>query len=394
MLTGSLSLLSVITAVLFACGFAFAIAAIYTVILVVLDAVGKQEESIRPLRTFPAITAVIAAKNEAGVLPATLRRLIGMEYPVDRLRIIVAVDEGDTETAEACIPYADRVKVVVTHSRSGKPGVLNEVLPKVETELMLLLDADSLLDRDALVQMVPSITEDGFIATSAQGYPLNEKEGIFPRFFRLECRIQAALNNSRKRPGSFAYTPGFGTLIVTEEVRKVSGWDTSCLSEDSDLALRLFAGGARMTGSKAMVGMEAPAQFRVFFRQRLRWYRGMLDSYRKRRGLLAGVGPGPAVEITVQFLSPLFVAFFLPFCAGALFLQGSVLILLAGIVCIMVAGALVVRGDFSTAERILNGIMLIPFLLLNSAICIIVVATFILNMRLQWSRTEKSHFHV
>ena len=383
------------TALLIIIGLLFALTAIYAAVSIILDALGRTQKSVvRPPGTRPSITALIAAKDEAGVLPSTLQRLVALPYPADKLRILVAVDEGDLATAGACAPFADRVRVIVTHSRSGKPGVLNEIFPKIDTELTLLLDADSFLAPDALACMVPLIIEDGYSAVSLQGYPLNEGEGIFPRFFKLECRIQAALNHSRNKPGAFAYTPGFGTLILTEEVRRVSGWDENCLSEDSDLALRLFANGGRIAPSEALVGMEAPATISGYFRQRLRWYRGMLDIIRKRRNIIYNLTFLQATDVTIQFLSPAFVALFLPFFIGTLFLKGFALSLLAAIICIVLTASLVIRGQFSITGRILNVLLIIPFLLLNSAICIVVVTTFLLNKRLPWVRTEKSHFQL
>jgi cellulose synthase/poly-beta-1,6-N-acetylglucosamine synthase-like glycosyltransferase len=373
-------------------GLLFALSAIYSVFFILVGTLKRAGGEDRPIRAYPAITAVIAAKDEPVVLPHTLARLLELPYPTDKFTVIVALDEGDNATAAACLPYAGRVRVVFTHSHKGKPGVLNKVLPLVEGELMFLLDADSMPDRDALNQMLPLILDDGFIATSAQGYPLNTGEGIFPRFFRLECRIQADLNANKAKAGFFAYTPGFCTLIRTSEVRRIGGWDEECLSEDSDLAFRLWATGSRISESPARVGMEAPARLSRFCRQRLRWYRGMLDAYRKDRSLLYGVPFAKSIDVTMQFLSPVFVSLFIPFFLGALIMGGPPLFLLGCLFLILVGGVLIIRGSFSYAERVENAVLVVPFLLLNSAICIFAVITFLLNRKIAWKRTEKSNF--
>jgi cellulose synthase/poly-beta-1,6-N-acetylglucosamine synthase-like glycosyltransferase len=240
--------------------------------------------------------------------------------------------------------------------------------------------------------MVPLLTDDGFIAASAQGYPLNSREGIFPRFFNLECRIQADLNANKSRAGYFAYIPGFCSLVRTEEIRRVGGWDESCLSEDSDLALRIWTTGGRISESAAMVGMEAPAKFSAFFRQRLRWYRGMLDSYRNQWRLLLKVQFMKAADVTIQFLSPAIVALFLPFFIGSLIAGGLPLLLLICTLLALVTGPVIIRGSFTAGERVLNALMIFPFLILNSVICIIVVITFLLNWRIPWTRTAKSNY--
>ena len=392
MTPGFAGLYSVAWGILLIIGLVFALTSVYVFFLIVMNVFKRPERTGRPIRSFPTITAVIAAKNEAAILPTTITRLLEMPYPKERFSVLVAVDEGDDATTAACLPFSERVRVIHTKSRRGKPGVLNEILPLVESELMLLLDADSLLEQDAFSRMLPPIIEDGFMATSAQGYPLNDREGIIPWFFRVECRIQANLNANKGENGFFAYTPGFGTLILTSEIRRVGGWDETCISEDSDLALRLWATGSRIRDSPALVGMEAPATLSGFIRQRLRWYRGMLDAYRTQGKLLLQVPVLKAVDVSIQFLSPVLVAFFLPFCIGALLAGGALLYLLAAILTVNIVGALIINGTFSVADHLGFAVMIIPFLLLNSAICILVVLTFVLNMRLPWTRTEKSNY--
>jgi cellulose synthase/poly-beta-1,6-N-acetylglucosamine synthase-like glycosyltransferase len=138
--------------------------------------------------------------------------------------------------------------------------------------------------------------------------------------------------------------------------------------------------------------MEAPAQLSTFFRQRLRWYRGMLDSYRKQWRLLLEVPFLKATDVTVHFLSPVVVALFLPFCIGSLLAGGIPLLLLICTLLATVTGPLIIRGNFSVTERMGNALMMVPFLLLNSLICIIVVITFLLNRKIPWTRTQKSNY--
>jgi len=118
----------------------------------------------------------------------------------------------------------------------------------------------------------------------------------------------------------------------------------------------------------------------------------MLDSWQKQWRLLLKVPIVPAMDVTIQFLSPGIVALFLPFCIGSLLAGGIPLLLLICTLLVLVAGAVIIRGEFSVAERAGNALMMVPFLLLNSVICIIVVVTFLLNIRIAWKRTEKSNF--
>jgi hypothetical protein len=120
----------------------------------------------------------------------------------------------------------------------------------------------------------------------------------------------------------------------------------------------------------------------------------MLDSFRNQWRLLLKVPFMHAADVTVQFLSPAIVALFLPFGIGSLLTGGIPLLLLICTLLALVTGAVIIRGSFTAGERVLNALMIAPFLVLNSVICIIVVVTFLLNRKIPWTRTEKSNYYM
>jgi cellulose synthase/poly-beta-1,6-N-acetylglucosamine synthase-like glycosyltransferase len=103
----------------------------------------------------PPITVVIVAHNEARRIAARLQNLLALDYPRDRCEIVVASDGSTDDTVARARAFEDRGIVVHAFSRRrGKPAVLNEVLPCVRGEIVVLGDARQSFDRGALRALV------------------------------------------------------------------------------------------------------------------------------------------------------------------------------------------------------------------------------------------------
>jgi glycosyltransferase involved in cell wall biosynthesis len=98
----------------------------------------------------PTISIVIAAHNEAPVIRARIENLIGLDYPVDRVEIIVASDGSTDATAAIAAAVApDRVRVLDL-GRVGKADALNAALAEATGEIIVFSDANSQFATDAL----------------------------------------------------------------------------------------------------------------------------------------------------------------------------------------------------------------------------------------------------
>ena len=92
----------------------------------------------------PSMTLLIAAYNEEAVIAARVENALAMDYPREKLRILIASDGSSDKTAEIIARYADRgVRVLDYRERRGKAGTLNAAMAEVETELVLLSDANT-----------------------------------------------------------------------------------------------------------------------------------------------------------------------------------------------------------------------------------------------------------
>jgi cellulose synthase/poly-beta-1,6-N-acetylglucosamine synthase-like glycosyltransferase len=105
--------------------------------------------------TTPSVTLVIAARNEAAVIGAKIENSLSLDYPRDRLQILVVSDASSDGTNDIAASYAGRgVVLFAVEQRLGKVGCLNQALPGVTTDLVVMSDANSLYEPDSLRQLV------------------------------------------------------------------------------------------------------------------------------------------------------------------------------------------------------------------------------------------------
>jgi len=99
----------------------------------------------------PAVSIVIAAFNEEDCIAATLENKLALDYPKDRLEIIVVSDGSTDETENIVASYAGRnVRLLRQGPRAGKTSALNLAIPQAKGELIVFSDANSIYAPDAL----------------------------------------------------------------------------------------------------------------------------------------------------------------------------------------------------------------------------------------------------
>jgi cellulose synthase/poly-beta-1,6-N-acetylglucosamine synthase-like glycosyltransferase len=118
----------------------------------------------RPIRkapVTPSVSLLVAAYNEADVIAEKIRNSLALDYPADRLEIVIASDGSTDGTAEIAKPLADgkRVRLLAYPVNRGKLAVLNETVPQLTGDIVAFSDASSMLAPDALRTLVESFAD-------------------------------------------------------------------------------------------------------------------------------------------------------------------------------------------------------------------------------------------
>ena len=162
---------------------------------------------VRRARVHPPVSVLIAAYNEAAVIGGRIENCLALDYPADRLEIIVASDGSTDGTADVARRYArpgrpgPAVSVLDYPWRRGKPSVLNDSVPRCASEIVVLGDARQRWDRDAVRRLVENFADPAvgaasgeLILANAAGAAVGEGVGAYWRYEKAIRRAESAVH--------------------------------------------------------------------------------------------------------------------------------------------------------------------------------------------------------
>ena len=116
---------------------------------------------IRKRETEPTVSILLCVYNEEETIAAKIENLLNLDYPADKLEIAVASDGSQDATVAIARRYCrQNVRVIDFDLRRGKPSVINDVVPTLTGEIVLLVDARQRLERDFLRRLLPNFGDE------------------------------------------------------------------------------------------------------------------------------------------------------------------------------------------------------------------------------------------
>lgn len=240
---------------------------------------------------WPAVTVVIPSRNEAASIIRTLDHLSELDYPDYR---VLVVDDGSTDgTVAAVQPYIERMPffhLLRMEENLGKAAALNAALSIMNTALFLVVDADTIIQRDSLHHFVrPFLSQPRLAAVS--GHPLPEnRRGLLGNVQTAEFAAIIGLIKRSQRVWSRILTvSGCATMYRTDSVRRVGGFSSRTATDDIDITWRLQRNHEEVWFEpRATVLIQVPLRVREYLRQRYRWALGGWHLLRTHRSVWAG----------------------------------------------------------------------------------------------------------
>ena len=232
---------------------------------------------------FPSCTIMIPAHNEAKVIGKTVEAMLNLEYPKDKLTIMVINDGSMDETAAIVQEFASRSPQVVLFTippgegGKGKSRALNIGLKHVRSEIIAIYDADNTPDPKALHYLVAQLVSHKELgAVIGKFRTVNKNATLLTRFINIETlSFQSILQAGRWQMHNIATLPGTNFVIWTDLVHSLDGWDEEALTEDSELSIRIYEKGYKIKFIPYAVTYEQePQEWKVWLKQRMRWVRG------------------------------------------------------------------------------------------------------------------------
>jgi cellulose synthase/poly-beta-1,6-N-acetylglucosamine synthase-like glycosyltransferase len=191
----------------------------------------------------PTVTVVIAARNEEACLEEKLRSVLALDYPRDRLEILVGSD-GSTDRTEAIAgAFAeDGVRLLALQGPRGKAAVLNDAVALARGEILVMTDARQTLADDAVRRLVSCFADPKVGAVSGELHLVSSPE-LPARGVGLYWRYEKAVRQAESR---FDSTVGVTGAIYALRRALFKPLDPRTILDDVAVPMEIVMGGYRV----------------------------------------------------------------------------------------------------------------------------------------------------
>jgi cellulose synthase/poly-beta-1,6-N-acetylglucosamine synthase-like glycosyltransferase/spore germination protein YaaH/peptidoglycan/xylan/chitin deacetylase (PgdA/CDA1 family) len=232
----------------------------------------------------PEVTVLIPAYNEESVIVDTVRAALASNYR--KLEILVIDDGSKDRTAELVQQHfgRDRRVRLIMQSNHGKPSALNHGLSEAIGEIVVSIDADTIVDPDAVPRLVRHFVDPSVGAVAGNVKVINRNRWIT----RWQALEYITSQNLEKRAfdllNCIPVVPGAVGAWRTDLLRSHDGFSGDTVAEDTDLTLTIRRNGWKILYDETAIGRtEVPETVDALVRQRFRWTFGTLQAVWKHR---------------------------------------------------------------------------------------------------------------
>jgi len=268
----------------------------YPILLWVLQAIFRAAPRKQPLE--PSVSLLIAAHNEAAVIGAKIRNSLALDYPPDKLEIVVASDGSKDATAEIVRTFCERadtgsqcgaptrtvarVRLLNYEKNRGKTVVLNDAVPELLGEIVAFSDASSMLARDSIRKLIQSFGDPRVGAASGVYRLLKKDHAQLGSQEDLYWKYETFLKVQEAKLGAF--TGAHGSLYAIRRALYPFP-DANTINDDFTIPMRILARGYRVAYEPGAVAFEEAHEMEGFSR-RVRITAGNIEQLREIKGLL------------------------------------------------------------------------------------------------------------
>ncbi len=249
------------------------------------DIVSRLDDT--PERVYPAVTVIVPCWNEENTVGETIRSLLALDYPKDKVQIIV-VDDGSTDgTSRAVEEFKDVPNITLLRKENGgKHTAMNLGIEKTTTDFVGCLDADSFVTPSALKRMVPYFDDKDIMAVSPS-IIIHEPKRPMEWAVKIEYQLSVYIKKMLGLMNGIHVTPGPFSIYRTKVFKDLGPYRVAHNTEDMEIAYRMHEYGYRIEQCHdAHVYTKTPPTIYKLYRQRRRWIYGFINNTIDYRRLL------------------------------------------------------------------------------------------------------------
>jgi cellulose synthase/poly-beta-1,6-N-acetylglucosamine synthase-like glycosyltransferase len=258
--------------------------------------------ALQPATRRPSLAVIVAARNETAALPRTIDALLAQN---DLPETILVVDDGSTDDSAAVLAAryglvaeiggglqrasTQRRLALLRRAPGGKARALNAAIARLEEDLILTVDADTLLEPTAIAAVREAFASEAALVSVCgvlRPICMPAAGARFFEWFQTYEYIRAFISRiAWMRSSALLLVSGAFAGFRRGPLVAVGGFDSDCLVEDYELIHRLHRHShdhglgwtVRVLGTARGV-TEAPGTLPSFLRQRRRWFAGFLQT--------------------------------------------------------------------------------------------------------------------
>jgi cellulose synthase/poly-beta-1,6-N-acetylglucosamine synthase-like glycosyltransferase len=248
--------------------------------------ISKEELTTIPEQNWPSYTVFCPLYKEWQVVPQFVKSMSQLDYPKDKLQVMLLLESDDRETIEKIkafdLPSYFTLVVVPNTLPKTKPKACNYGLLFATGDFSVIYDAEDVPDPLQLKKAVLAFQKAGnkTICVQAKLNFYNPNHNLLTRLFTAEYSLwfDLVLTGLQSIRGPIPLG-GTSNHFRTRDLFKLKGWDSFNVTEDADLGIRLVKQGYSTAIVDSITLEEANSSPQNWFFQRSRWIKGYMQTY-------------------------------------------------------------------------------------------------------------------
>ncbi|MCF7865858.1 glycosyltransferase family 2 protein [Candidatus Woesearchaeota archaeon] len=241
----------------------------------------KKKQKEKTNKIYDSISIIIPAHNEQRYIEKSINAAIKAKFKGKKQ--IIIINDGSTDNTKQILQNLEKKHnlKIIHQKHSGKAKSINKALKISTGKLIAIIDADSIIQEDALIKAIPYIKQKkvGIVCSTVK--VANRKHPI-GMYLHLEQLYNSLLRSLFTKMNVNIVAPGPLSIYDKQILQEMQGFSTKGYSEDVDIAIRYIKKGYTIEHAEESISETyMPLDAKGFFRQRSRFAKGWLNIFSK-----------------------------------------------------------------------------------------------------------------
>ncbi len=244
----------------------------------------EKEQQAKEAQDELPISVLLPAYQESNILETTVDNIEEAKYPKSKLELLLLTEDDDTKTREVADRLAkkyDNIKTVNIAEGSapkGKPRALVQALAEAKGDIIGVLDAEDIIDRNLFSRVNSEMQNPDYGALQGRLRLNYNKENWLVSQFRAEYEVWYQTMLPAFESKNYPLPLGGTTNFFRKDLINVMKWNPYSLTEDFELALRMYNKNYKVRLIDLVTDEQTPPNLKSWIKQRSRWDRGKLQA--------------------------------------------------------------------------------------------------------------------